>query len=223
MKPLSLLLLALAGLAACDRKAAPPVQAPPAVTPKGGAQIGDGAYKAEPGLTNPDGFPATPARLVVYRGGKEHVYTAPAGDPSFGADPRVEVWDQGPGPRVFLFQASAPAGGSGFPVHAALLQDRPEALMALMPALTLSNAAECALLRDPAHPEPVLATADFIWADGEGHYDRHRFRVSAYVSDPGTGLYARKVEYVTSRKYSTENGRVLSAESRVLMARLSGK
>ncbi|HLO66371.1 MAG TPA: hypothetical protein VK188_05090 [Holophaga sp.] len=180
------------------------------------------AYQVLQGGTDEGGIPTSAARLLVYRGGRPVLHEPPPADPPFGADGRVQTWEAGPGPRLYLFSAVSHAGGSGGTVYLALLQDHPEGLLELMPGITFSTLSEFRFLRDPARPEaPVVAVAEAIWASGEAHFGNHRQRIKAFAQDPATGRYALRADYTTTRKYPSEgDGRVLAAEGRTLLARL---
>jgi hypothetical protein len=48
---------------------------------------------------------------------------------------------------------------------------------------------------------PILVTADFYWMDGETHFAKHSYTVSAYRFNVQTDRYAKAFSYRTSKKY----------------------
>lgn len=166
--------------------------------------------------------PQGPASVCVGGPPARHCYTAPQ---EFGKDPKVDMV-QIEKDKLALFFSAASGGVSGWNVHFALLRpgtgnDLDELLDA-----SVSNQNQYAFWDAPALSEAkIFVTADFVWGPAEGHYDPHRFIISAYVLKRTLGgrmVYALEDRYMTARKYSQDaNDDILGAEKPEILSRLA--
>lgn len=71
---------------------------------------------------------------------------------------------------------------------------------------------------------PVFVTAEFNWADGEGHFGEHRYTITSYIYNRQVGRYLKADSFVTGKKYpgldSADTIKVLESEKRTILARL---
>lgn len=181
----------------------------------------------EPEL-NADGFPKIPdARATVCVEGlpQRQCYTAPQ---SFWSSPTVAVVQLDKNVSALLFSAESYAGGSGWQIHFALLRpgtgkDLQDLFLSDM---SVSNQSQHAFWNDfSISYAQIFVTADYVWGPEEGHYDKHRFIISAYVREPsfvvGDSFYYLEDRYMTVHKYDLlANADVLAAEKQEIIARL---
>jgi hypothetical protein len=87
-----------------------------------------------------------------------------------------------------------------------------------LPALTLSNLGEYDAWKESnISSMPIVVTADFIWAEGEGHFAAHRYRITSYQYDEQGGTYSQRDQYVTDKAYDDN---VLQQERATIFVRL---
>ena len=71
---------------------------------------------------------------------------------------------------------------------------------------------------------PILVTADFNWMDGEKHFAKHSYTVSAYRFDDQKNQYIKAFSYRTSKKYAgldeADQVNVLGLERENILRRL---
>ena len=72
----------------------------------------------------------------------------------------------------------------------------------LLPFVGVTNQSERAVWSVPEVSRfPILVTADFDWMDGETHFSRHFYTVSAYCFSIKNDRYVKAFSYRTSKKY----------------------
>lgn len=162
--------------------------------------------------------PPAPAKVCMEGPPQEQCYTTPK---DFGWSPEVELVEFAKDRSALLFSAST-GGVSGRGIHYALLApDGGKELEDLfLGSVSVSNQSRIAFWSAPDISDAkIFVTADFIWGAGEGHYDAHRFTMSAYL---WTGSYYSLADrYITSRWYSEDaNDDVLGSERPEIIARL---
>lgn len=167
--------------------------------------------------------PLGPASVCIGGGPAPQCYRAPK---DYGRDPAVEVVQLGNDSPALLFSAGS-GGVSGWSVHFALLRPGTgKYLEDLLRDVTVSNQSQHTFWNEPALSDaPIFVTADFIWGPDEGHYDSHRYVISAYtLEDPedlGSASYYLSDRYMTVRKYNQDaNDDILGAEKAEILSRL---
>ena len=147
-------------------------------------------------------------------------YTAP---PDFGRGPTVEVVQVATDMPAILFSAAS-GGVSGWRVHFALLQ--PGAGKDLedifLSDISISSQSQHEHTISDA---PIFVTADYEWGPDEGHYDEHRYTISAYVLRTPVFIdapaYYLADRFMTVRKYDLDaNDEVLTSEKQEILSRL---
>jgi hypothetical protein len=185
-------------------------------------------FRVVMGDIDSNGVPITAARLCSGSVGAERCYEPPKHSPPFGLDPKTQEIKPGSGKRLILFTAESSTNGSGSLKILALLEDRNNQMIDLLPRVTLSNQSEYSFWDLPGlSPMPVLITADFVWAESETHFAHHRYRITSYVYDKQKGLYARRDQYVTAEQYpgldESDAVEVLAPEKPIILSRLNNK
>lgn len=126
-----------------------------------------------------------------------------------------------------LFFSAASGGVSGWGIHFALL--RPGAgndlENLLLPDLSVSNISQHAFWNDVTISDtPIFVTANFAWEGDECHYCDHRYKISSYTWKTSSLLdgpyYSLEDEYMTVRKYKSEDADILGSEKPEILARL---
>jgi hypothetical protein len=166
--------------------------------------------------------------LCVGAGNKERCYEPPKQDPPFALNPNAHEVKVETGARLILFTAESSSGGSGSLTILSLLEDRNNHLIDLLPKVTVTNQSEYCFWDLPnLSAMPVFVTADFVWAEGETHFARHRYRITSYAYHKQTGRYVQRDQYVTAKKYpgldESDTISVLAPEKATIVARLKGK
>jgi hypothetical protein len=149
----------------------------------------------------------------------------------FGLQPLSQRLTVPGGGSWIFFSSMFSAGGSGTLTRLAVLRyqgaGNAQQIVNLMPFVAATNVSEFAMWTVPtASPYPILVHADFVWGDGEAHFDPHFYTVEAWKFDPGTGLYGKTFQYQTSQKYSGGDSspvHVLTPERDQIMAHLNAK
>jgi hypothetical protein len=95
----------------------------------------------------------------------------------------------------------------------------------LLPFVGVSNQSDHAIWHVPQVSNfPILVTADFKWIDGETHFAKHFYTVSAYRFDDQKGQYIKAFSYRTSKKYTgldeVDQVHVLGSERENVLRRL---
>jgi hypothetical protein len=172
-----------------------------------------------------DGIPRTAAQLCIGSNATRHCYAPPTQAPPFGLNPKTRSIRNASGTSLVLFTAESWAGGSGSLTILALLDISDARLKNLLPELKVTNQSEYHLWNLPSiSAMPVLVTADYVWADGETHFARHRYRVTSFVYDKQAGRYLQRDQYVTGKKYpgldAADEIKVLEPERASILAKL---
>ena len=168
-------------------------------------------------------FPKGPASVCIEGPPQRQCYTAPE---AFGNSPKVEVVQLTKDMAALLFSAES-GGVSGWQIHFALLRPGTgKDLENLFPfSLSVSNQSQHEFWTDAnISDEPIFITAQYVWGPDEGHYDEHRYIVSAYTwrSNSGDLSYYLEDQYMTVRKYDLDaNDNILASEKQDILARLA--
>jgi hypothetical protein len=189
-------------------------------------------YRLIEGTVDADGFPTSGAKICVgvssrcFQMPSNSGYSQGAVVYDYGLDPQARRLPLASGGSVVLFSATFSAGGSGSLDSLALLRYKDDGtIVDLLPFVGLTNQSEHATwLMGKLSNYPILLTADFDWMQGETHFARHYYDVSAYRFDPATDKYSRVFRYKTSRKYAgldeTDTVRVIGPERAEIVQRL---
>jgi hypothetical protein len=190
------------------------------------------------GQLDADGLPISGAKLCLLAR-RDLCYQMPSetygGSGSlayqFGLKPRAERLPMAGGGSWVFFSAVFSGGGSGTLTRFALLRYASDGgvgrIVNLMPWVGATNVSDWAMWTVPgASAYPVLVHADFVWGDGEVHFDPHFYTVEAWKFDPNADRYIKALEYRTSRKYGGGDHspiRVLKPEREEIIRRLDSK
>ncbi len=143
----------------------------------------------------------------------------------FALDPRSERLPLAGGGSWVFFSGTFSGGGSGMLERVAVLRYGADGRIEnLMPEVTETEVADRAMWNLPdVSPYPVFVRADYLWGDGETHFEAHRFRVDAWIFDPATQRYRRAMTYDTTRRYDRGDGddKVLKVERDEILRRLA--
>jgi hypothetical protein len=146
--------------------------------------------------------PSGPAKVCLVRTGKCFTAGDPKRDPPFGFAPKATIVHLNAAREAVLFTAVASAGGSGSMTLLSLLDLRNGNLVDLLPGVAISNQGEYKIWQvATVSSTAIVVTADAVWGDGETHFARHRFSVSAYALGSQVPLYRLRDQYVTAKKY----------------------
>ncbi|AYQ42476.1 hypothetical protein BLA9940_02961 [Burkholderia aenigmatica] len=188
--------------------------------------------QAEGRLDN-EGFPLSGVKLCVLpdRAPCFEMPPAPLPDGStenqyqFGLKPRSERLPIASGGSWVFFSGMFFGGGSGMLERVAILRYGANGKIEnLMPKVTQTELADRAMWKVPdVSPYPVFVRADYVWGDGESHFEAHLFVVDAWVFDPATSQYRKRFSYRTTKRYDRGEGsdHVLTAERAEILRRLT--
>lgn len=190
-------------------------------------------FTLQKGQVDQDGFPISGAKLCISKR-RNVCYQMPShtsiGSGSvtyeFGLNPHFERVSVLEDSSWVFFSATFSAGGSGTLTRFAMLryeEDRGgERIVNLLPYTGVTNESEQAIWRiSRVSKYPILIEADFIWGEGETHFDSpHFYTVQAWTFNPKSDRYLKAFSYKTSKKYSggdstpievlkSERGRIL--------------
>jgi hypothetical protein len=180
-----------------------------------------------------DGLPASGATLCVL-GRPELCFKMPSKQEDkdltfeFGLEPHSERLLLADGGSWVFFTAMFSAGGSGTQTQLAVLRYKSEGKIEnLLPWVGATNVSQYAMWNLPeASSYPVLVLADFVWGEGESHFDSHFYNVSAWKFNPKIDHYSKAFEYRTTQKYSGGGEariQVLGPERQEIIRRLESK
>lgn len=190
------------------------------------------------GQLDADGLPTSGAKLCVL-GRRDICYQMPSqaapgsGEVTydFGLDPRSERLPLAAGGSWVFFSATFSGGGSGTLERLAVLRYEGTAtsgkIVNLLPFIGVTNVSERAMWTIPSASEyPILVDADFIWGQGETHFDLHFYTVEAWRFDPKADHYVKAFSYRTTKKYGGGDSkpiRVLALERPEIAHRLEAQ
>jgi hypothetical protein len=189
------------------------------------------------GNLDADGLPTSGAKLCVaakptlcYQMPSE-TYPGSTVAWEFGLQPLSQRLTVPGGGSWIFFSAMFSAGGSGTLTRLAVLRYQGDGnaakIVNLMPFVGATNVSEFAMWTVPtASAYPILVHADFVWGDGEAHFDPHLYTVEAWKFDPGADHYVKAFQYQTSQKYAGGDSspvRVLTPERDQIMSHLNSK
>jgi hypothetical protein len=141
----------------------------------------------------------------------------------FGLDPCSERLPLATGGSWVFFAGTFSGGGSGWLERLAVLRYDGDSIINLMPFKTVTNISDRAMWTVPnASPYPILVDADFIWSDGESHFEPHFYMVEAWLFDSRSDHYVRAFSYRTTKKYDGDMRKphVLGPERDEILRRL---
>ncbi len=167
-------------------------------------------FEVHPGKTDSDGVPTSNATLCVV--GEEpcfplFTYKEPKSnfEYHFGLKPAAEQVAVRSGGSLILFSGTYNAGGSASLTRLALVEyGTGGRLTNLLPDVYITEQGERKVWDLPdVSNMPVLLTAEANWVPSveETRLAPHLFGITAYVFDSKTGKYAKRLEYVTAKKY----------------------
>jgi hypothetical protein len=103
-----------------------------------------------------------------------------------------------------LFVSVSHGGGSGALSLITLwvFNEEPNKFVNILPVLTISNLGEYKILHDQGDRlDGTLILADFIWEEGEAHFDKHKYEIRVYRYNHQINLYEKVGSFVTDDKY----------------------
>jgi hypothetical protein len=189
------------------------------------------------GRLDADGLPISGAKLCLIEQ-KDVCYHMPSETYGgskvtyeFGLEPHAKRLQLADGGSWVLFTAMFSGGGSGTLTRFALLRylrdPKGAKIENLLPWVGATNVSEWATWDvKGASANPILVRADFLWGEGETHFESHFYKVSAWRYDPEVERYIQAFEYKTSRKYGGGDEtpiRVLEPERGEITRRLTGR
>ena len=190
-------------------------------------------FKVIQGNVDSDGLPTSGAKLCLlkpadfcYQMPSNSGYSSGAVTYDYGINPHSERLPLKGGGSIVLFSAQFSGGGSGTLDSLAILRyESAGKVVNLLPFVGVTNQSDHAMWHVPqASNFPILVTADFIWTDGETHFAKHFYTVSAYRFDDQKDQYIKAFSYRTSKKYAgldeTDQVNVLSSERENILRRL---
>ena len=121
----------------------------------------------------------------------------------FGLTPRSERLPIASGGSWVFFSGMFSGGGSGMLERVAILRYGANGKIEnLMPEVTQTELADRAMWKVPdVSSYPVFVRADYVWGKGESHFEAHLFDVDAWVFDPATNQYKKRLSYRTTKRY----------------------
>jgi hypothetical protein len=176
-----------------------------------------------------DGFPTNsdPRATICLEGlPRRQCYTSPQ---EFWKNPAVSLVQVQRDLSALLFSVET-WGASGWQIRFALL--RPGTGKDLedlfLSDTSVSNQSQYAFWNDFSISDAqIFVTADFVWGPDEGHYDKHRYIISAYRFTPSFVLgdpyyhYHLEDRYMTIQKYAADaKANILAGEKQEIIARL---
>jgi hypothetical protein len=190
-------------------------------------------FKVIQGNVDSDGLPTSGAKLCLLKS-TDSCYQMPSNSGyssgsviyDYGINPYSERLPLKGGGSIVLFSAQFSGGGSGTLDSLAILRyESSGKIVNLLPFVGVTNQSEHAVWSDPnGSGLPVLVTADFYWMQGETHFAKHFYTVSAYRFDDQKGQYIKAFSYRTSKKNAgldeAERVNVLGLERENILRRL---
>jgi hypothetical protein len=188
------------------------------------------------GHLDTNGLPTSGAKLCVL-GRRDICYQmAPqAGSEKvtydFGLDPRSQRLPLAGGGSWVFFSATFSGGGSGTLERLAVLRyeggSATGKIVNLLPFVGVTNLSERAMWTiASASDYPILVDANFIWGEGETHFDSHSYTVEAWCFEPKAYRYVRAFSYRTAKKYGGDDTKpihVLASERLEIVHRLQAQ
>jgi hypothetical protein len=185
------------------------------------------------GNVDSDGLPTSGARLCLvkpanlcYQMPSNTGYSSGSVVYDYGLDPRSERLSLKDGGSLVFFSARFSGGGSGTLDSLAILRyENAKKIVNLLPFVGVTEQSDRAVWVVPeASNFPILVTADFYWMDGETHFSKHFYTVTAYCFDARGSRYAKAFSYRTSKKYPSlddvDQVHVLEPEREEILRRL---
>jgi hypothetical protein len=191
-------------------------------------------FKVIQGNVDSDGWPISGAKLCLlkpadscYQMPSNSGYSSSSVVYDYGINPHAERLPLKGGGSIVLFSAQFSGGGSGSLDSFAILRYKGNGkIVNLLPFVGVTNQSDHAIWFVPQVSNfPILVTADFIWMDGETHFAKHFYTVSAYRFDDQKGRYIKAFSYRTSKKHAglddeTDQVNVLGLERENILRRL---
>lgn len=185
------------------------------------------------GNLDSDGLPTSGARLCVLNAANV-CYQMPSNTGlstgqvkyDYGLNPTAERLPLSDGGSFVFFSAEYSGGGSGSLDSLAILRYESSGKIAnILPFVDITNQSERAIWTIPkASHFPILVTADFDWRDGETHFARHFYTITAYTYEVRKGRFAKAFSYRTTKKYpgldETDQPHILGPERKTILRRL---
>ncbi len=169
-------------------------------------------------------FPKGPASVCL-AGQPRQCYTTPRP----AGHPVASVVQVKRGMPALLFSSDS-GGVSGTSISFVLLRlGAGGDLDNLFPKIEISEQSQNAFWNEPSISDAQsFITADYVLGVDEAHWDKHRYRISAYVLKPSSLLdgptYQLEDQFMTARKYDLEGGSskvdILAAKKLEILRRL---
>jgi hypothetical protein len=190
-------------------------------------------FRVIQGNLDSDGLPTSGAKLCLLKPA-DSCYQMPSNSGyssgsvvfDYGINPHSKRLPLKGGGSIILFSAQFSGGGSGTLDSLAILRyESSGKIVNLLPFVGVTNQSDQAMWHAPQVSNyPILVTADFNWMDGEAHFAKHFYTVSAYRFDDQKGQYIKAFSYRTSKKYAgldeVDQVNVLSLEREDILRRL---
>jgi hypothetical protein len=179
-------------------------------------------FRVEVPKCDEDGIPLKAARICF---SKTKCFAPPTQNPPFGLNPKAKEIKTSSGKRLVLFTAQSWGGGSGSLSYIALLDPSARELSNLLPDVKITNQSDLNLwsLRSIS-PMPLVATADFLWEEGETHFSAHKYFVRVFLYNANENRYGLADSFTTSKKYAglddVDKITVLNSEKANILERL---
>lgn len=193
-------------------------------------------FKLIQGNLDSDGLPISGAKLcllkpenVCYQMPSNPGHSAGSVMCDYGLDPRSELLPLSRGGSLVFFSAEYSGGGSGSLESLAILRyESSGQIINILPFVGITGQSERAMWTVPgASRFPILVTADFNGMNGETHFAKHFYTVTAYSFDARKDRYTKLFSYRTSKKYpgldDTNQPHILSPERRKILRLLGVK
>ena len=72
----------------------------------------------------------------------------------------------------------------------------------ILPVITISNLGGFEILHNGSDKlDGTLVVADFIWAEGEAHFDEHKYEILAFRYNEKLNMFEKVGSFVTEDKY----------------------
>jgi len=108
-----------------------------------------------------------------------------------------------------LFVSMFNGGGSGALSLITLwvFNEQAKQFVNILPVLTITNLGEYKILHDRGDRlDETLVIADFIWAEGEAHFDEHKYEIRVYRYNQQANIFEKVGSFVTEEKYPEVEG-----------------
>jgi hypothetical protein len=116
----------------------------------------------------------------------------------------VPIFDKQHSQQGVLFVPMFSGGGSGTLSLITLwvFNEQKKRFENILPLITITNLGEYKILHGKGDQlDGTLVVADFVWEEGESHFEPHKYDITIYRYNQGDDLFERVGDYVTDKKY----------------------